>query len=202
MSLSYLAEHADAARIALALAEREAAHLRYTHRTLYAEPIDIAWVQALAEREDLAEKIDAFVGRFGRLQDHIGEKLLPAFARLLGGQPRCRRVFRTDGMGGERRRVYRRAKASQLACARIHDRARAFLRSIIHGQNGRSNVVPCCGRHQDRSHNLRPVVVGADCRRRQMNRPQSLPTPSRHPLRRKIHSGEERARPGSSDRGM
>lgn len=88
MSLSYLPEHADAARIALALAEREAAHLRYTHRTLYAEPIDIAWVEALAEREDLAEKIDAFVGRFGRLQDHIGEKLLPAFARLLGGQPK------------------------------------------------------------------------------------------------------------------
>ena len=36
----------------------------------------------------MAEKIDAFVGRFGRLQDHLGEKLLPAFARLLGGQPK------------------------------------------------------------------------------------------------------------------
>lgn len=88
MSLPYLPEHADSARIALDLAERESAHLRYTYRTLYAEPIDIAWVEALAKREDLAEKIDAFVGRFARLQDHIGEKLLPAFARLLGGQPK------------------------------------------------------------------------------------------------------------------
>ena len=86
--MPYITEHADSARIALALAERESAHLRYTHRTLYAEPIDLAWVEALAKREDMAEKIDAFVGRFGRLQDHIGEKLLPAFARLLGGQPK------------------------------------------------------------------------------------------------------------------
>ncbi len=88
MSAKYLPEHADSALIALALAEREVAHLQYTYRTLYAEPIDLAWVDALAKREDLAEKIDAFVGRFGRLQDQIGEKLLPAFARLIGGQPK------------------------------------------------------------------------------------------------------------------
>lgn len=45
-------------------------------------------MQALSEREDLAEKIDAFVGRFGRLQDHIGEKLIPRFAELLGEAPK------------------------------------------------------------------------------------------------------------------
>ena len=88
MSPTYLVEHAEAARIALNLAEREAAHLRYTYDTLFSEPIDLAWVEKLSKREDLAEKIDAFVGRFGRLQDHIGEKLLPAFSRLLGGQTR------------------------------------------------------------------------------------------------------------------
>jgi hypothetical protein len=88
MSIDYLAEHADAARIALELAERKAKHLLYTYNTRYQEHIDRAWVQRLAQREDLAEKIDAFVGRFGRLQDHIGEKLLPAFARLLSGQPK------------------------------------------------------------------------------------------------------------------
>jgi uncharacterized protein YutE (UPF0331/DUF86 family) len=36
----------------------------------------------------VAEKIDAFVGRFGRLQDHIGEKLIPRFAQLMGEQPK------------------------------------------------------------------------------------------------------------------
>ena len=88
MSLNFLPEYADTAKIALALAELEAKHLRYTMGTLFNEEIDIEWVRRLSDREDLAEKIDAFVSRFGRLQDHLGEKLLPAFSRLLGAQPK------------------------------------------------------------------------------------------------------------------
>lgn len=88
MSLAYLPEHAENAMLVLELAEKEAAHLAYTHRTLFAQPIDLQWVHALVEREDLAEKIDAFVSRFGRLQDHIGEKLIPRFAALLGSEPK------------------------------------------------------------------------------------------------------------------
>lgn len=45
-------------------------------------------MQSLGQREDLSEKIDAFVDRFSRLQDHIGEKLIPRFAALLGEQPK------------------------------------------------------------------------------------------------------------------
>lgn len=88
MSFSYLPEHAENALLALALAEKEVSHLAYTHRTLYAQPINLQWVQELVRREDLAEKIDAFVSRFGRLQDHIGEKLIPRFAELLGELPK------------------------------------------------------------------------------------------------------------------
>lgn len=88
MSLAYLPEHAENAMLVLELAEKEAAHLAYTHRTLFAQPIDLQWVHALVEREDLSEKIDAFVSRFGRLQDHIGEKLIPRFAALLGSEPK------------------------------------------------------------------------------------------------------------------
>ena len=88
MSLTYLPEYAESAMLALDLAEKEVAHLTYTSRTLFAQKIDLQWVQALPTREDLAEKIDAFVGRFGRLQDHIGEKLIPRFAALLGSAPK------------------------------------------------------------------------------------------------------------------
>ena len=88
MSLRYLPEHAESALLALELAHKEAAHLRYTHRTLYAQPIDAAWVVQLATRDDLAEKTDALVSRFGRLQDHLGEKLIPKFAALLGESPK------------------------------------------------------------------------------------------------------------------
>jgi hypothetical protein len=88
VSLAYLSEHADNALLALELAQKEVAHLAYTHRTLFAQPIDLDWVRSLAQREDLSEKIDAFVSRFGRLQDHIGEKLIPRFAALLGSTPK------------------------------------------------------------------------------------------------------------------
>lgn len=74
MSLRYLPEHAENARLALELARKEAAHLRYTHRTLFAQPIDAAWVAQLSSRDDLSEKIDAFVSRFGRLQDLLSAR--------------------------------------------------------------------------------------------------------------------------------
>ena len=81
MSLRYLPEHAESALLALELARKEAADLRYTHRTLFAQPIDAAWVQQLTTRDDLAEKIDAFVSRFGRLQEvHVRYPAGPASA--------------------------------------------------------------------------------------------------------------------------
>ena len=83
MSLLYLPEHTENALLALELAHKETAHLRYSHRTLFALPIDAVWVQQLSQRDDLAEKVEAFVSRFGRLQDHLGEKLIPRFAALL-----------------------------------------------------------------------------------------------------------------------
>ena len=86
MSLTYFPEHAERAVLALNLAEKEVAHLEYTHRTLFANPVDLKWVQSLATREELAEKIDAFVSSFGRLQDHIEKKLIPRFAALLGNE--------------------------------------------------------------------------------------------------------------------
>jgi hypothetical protein len=84
MNVTYLPEHAENAQLALVLAKKEMAHLAYTHSTLFSQTINLQWVKSLAEREDLSEKIDAFVGRFSRLQDHIGEKLIPRFSALLG----------------------------------------------------------------------------------------------------------------------
>ena len=88
MSFTYLPEHAENALFALELAEREASHLAYAHSTLFAQQINLEWVKSNSNNEDIAEKIDTFVGRFGRLQDHIGEKLISRFARLMGEQPK------------------------------------------------------------------------------------------------------------------
>jgi hypothetical protein len=88
MTLRYLSEHRESALFSIDLARKEATQLQYSHRTLYAQPIDIEWVERLAEDQAMAEKVEAFVSRFGRLQDHIGEKLLPRFALLLGESPK------------------------------------------------------------------------------------------------------------------
>jgi len=88
MNIRYLLEHRTNALLALDLARKEAAHLRYSHSTLFAQPIDIHWVEQLAKNQEVAEKVEAFVSRFGRLQDHIGEKLVPRFAALLGETPK------------------------------------------------------------------------------------------------------------------
>lgn len=84
MTLKFLPEHAQATLLALDLALKEAAYLRYSQTTLFALPIDLAWVQSLGQKQELAEKLEAFVSRFGRLQDHLGEKLLPRLAALVG----------------------------------------------------------------------------------------------------------------------
>jgi len=41
----------------------------------------------LEQDPDLAERVEAFVGRFGRLQDTLGDKLLPLLLSALGEKP-------------------------------------------------------------------------------------------------------------------
>lgn len=52
--------------------------LRTTDGRLFAMPMDPQRASTLRQDIDLAERVDAFVARFGRLQDTVGDKLLPA----------------------------------------------------------------------------------------------------------------------------
>lgn len=56
----------------------EAALLRITDGRLFATTMDTQRAASLRDDIDLAERVDAFVARFGRLQDTLGDKLLPA----------------------------------------------------------------------------------------------------------------------------
>jgi uncharacterized protein YutE (UPF0331/DUF86 family) len=82
----HLSVHAGNTWLSLELAKKEAVHLHYSHTTLFALDIDLLWVENLTQRPALAEKVEAFVSRCGRLQDHLGEKLLPRYAQLVGEQ--------------------------------------------------------------------------------------------------------------------
>jgi hypothetical protein len=56
----------------------EAAHLRTTDERLFVVPMTAERANSLRADIDLAERTDAFVARFGRLQDTLADKLLPA----------------------------------------------------------------------------------------------------------------------------
>jgi len=62
----------------------ELEYLTGTDQRLFAEPFTPARAATLRADAALSERVDAFVARFGRLQDTLGDKLLPALLRLLG----------------------------------------------------------------------------------------------------------------------
>lgn len=55
-----------------------AGHLQTTNVRLFAAPMTVERAVSLRDDIDLAERTDAFVARFGRLQDTLADKLLPA----------------------------------------------------------------------------------------------------------------------------
>ncbi len=71
----------------LGIVSREAAHLAYSWEKLYSQKIDASWVQQLENDPELAERLDAFVSRFGRMQDTIAGKLLPRWLTAMAETP-------------------------------------------------------------------------------------------------------------------
>jgi hypothetical protein len=65
----------------LPMTVKESEHLRATAERLRALAPDMAWAESLETDVARAEMLDAFVARFGRLQDTLGDKLLPALLR-------------------------------------------------------------------------------------------------------------------------
>jgi hypothetical protein len=63
---------------------QECRHLATTDQRLFGRLFDVAQAKQLEADTDLAEQVDAFVGRFGRLQDTVGDKLPPLFSSALG----------------------------------------------------------------------------------------------------------------------
>jgi hypothetical protein len=74
-------------RQTLEVVDREAGHLAYSRSRLAAERIDADWVASLAQHPELAERLEAFVSRFGRMQDTIADKLLPRWLLALAEKP-------------------------------------------------------------------------------------------------------------------
>jgi len=75
-------------RFLCSVVRKEVTHLRQTDERLFAQLEAAPGALHATEIEPLlAERIDAFVGRFGRLQDNVADKLLPMLLDALG-EPR------------------------------------------------------------------------------------------------------------------
>lgn len=63
---------------------KECLHLTGTDQRLFKDMFTLEQATRLEADPDLAERVEAFVGRFGRLQDTLGDKLLPLLLDSLG----------------------------------------------------------------------------------------------------------------------
>ena len=61
--------------------QKEARYLTRTANRLTELNINLSWVESLDNNDLHSEMLDAFVSRYGRLQDTLGDKLLPAMLR-------------------------------------------------------------------------------------------------------------------------
>nr|VFJ90252.1 MAG: hypothetical protein BECKLFY1418B_GA0070995_101916 [Candidatus Kentron sp. LFY] len=72
----------------LEVARRELLVFGYSHTRLFSMTMDADWVRRLTDDMAAAEILEAFVSRFGRFQDTVGDKLIPRALVVLLERPR------------------------------------------------------------------------------------------------------------------
>jgi hypothetical protein len=77
------------------VAEKEARYLQETRARLFSSPMTTESLKGIAEDSLLAERLDAFVSRFSRLQDTLTDKLLPALLEAMA-EPRASAIENLD----------------------------------------------------------------------------------------------------------
>jgi len=76
--LSIPASHQERLSFLARVTEKDCVHLLQTDTRLFGNLFTVEEAQRIELDPILAERLDAFVARFGRLQDTVGDKLLPA----------------------------------------------------------------------------------------------------------------------------
>jgi hypothetical protein len=95
----------------------EAELLTITDGRLFATPMDATRAASLRQDIELAERVDAFVARFGRLQDTLGDKLLPALLAWLA-EPLGPAI---DNLGRAERLGWMVSASDWLECRRLRN---------------------------------------------------------------------------------
>ncbi len=75
-------------RFLIRVIRKEIAHLEYSSSQVFKKTVTAENIGSLIEDPDFSESLEAFSGRFCRLQDTIGDKLLPAWLLATGELPK------------------------------------------------------------------------------------------------------------------
>lgn len=87
--MNLLPESQERLRFLIRVVEREIKHLEYADNQVFGGLLTYEAVENLDKTPELAMKVEAFVSRFCRLQDTLGDKLLPTLLRALGEPDRA-----------------------------------------------------------------------------------------------------------------
>lgn len=68
--------------------EKEMRHLQFSSEHVFEQPLTLEKISSLESEPHFAETIEAYTSRFCRLQDTLGDKLLPAWLESLGESTR------------------------------------------------------------------------------------------------------------------
>jgi hypothetical protein len=69
--------------------DKEIRHLEYTALQVFNDALTYEAIESLDTNPELALRVEAFTSRFCRLQDTLGDKLLPALLKALGEPDRA-----------------------------------------------------------------------------------------------------------------
>lgn len=68
---------------------KELEYLQQTDARLFTEAFTAERAALLDRDPDFSERVEAYVSRFGRLQDTLGDKLIPLYLQLIGEKPKA-----------------------------------------------------------------------------------------------------------------
>lgn len=100
---------------------KEVKYFKQSRMRIIHSNIDLKWLEDLENNEQNAEMLEAFVSRFGRLQDTVGDKLLPAILK-----------FNLESVGSLLDNVLKAEKLGWLESADLWVQLRGLRNRLVH----------------------------------------------------------------------
>ena len=105
----------------LEITDKEVIYFQQSKIRVINSNIDIKWIEAIEHNPQHSEMLDAFVARFSRLQDTIGDKLLPAILKL-----------NLESVGSQLDNLFRAEKLGWIDSADDSIELRGLRKSLVH----------------------------------------------------------------------